>query len=77
MMPEAYEAFDAERIADVDELWNGMLEGGVRMRAIIGGLPEAEIQQVREGVARRLAAYRADDGIELPVAATVGVGEKP
>jgi ubiquinone/menaquinone biosynthesis C-methylase UbiE len=67
----------SQRIADVDELWNGMLEGGVRMRAIIGGLPKAEIQQVREGVERRLAVYRADDGIELPVAVTLGVGKKP
>jgi SAM-dependent methyltransferase len=64
-------------VADFDEFWDGMIENGVRIRAIVHGQPEDVARRIREGVEKRLAPYRTDRGLEIPVSATLASGTKP
>jgi hypothetical protein len=63
-------------VADFDEFWNGMVENGVRLRAIVHGQPEDVARRIREGVEWRLEDYRADEGLEIPVSATLASARK-
>jgi SAM-dependent methyltransferase len=64
-------------VAGFDEFWNGMVENGVRLRAIVHGQPEDVARRIREGVQRRLEEYRLDGGLAVPVSATLASGRKP
>jgi SAM-dependent methyltransferase len=64
-------------VADFDEFWNGMVENGVRLRAIVHGQPEDVARRIREDVQRRLEDYRVGDGLAIPVSATLASGRKP
>jgi SAM-dependent methyltransferase len=68
-------AYDAA-VADFDEFWNGMVENGVRLRAIVHGQPEDVAHRIREGVQRRLEEYRNGEGFEIPVSATLASARK-
>jgi SAM-dependent methyltransferase len=65
-----------ERVADTDELWEGMLAGSVRTAAVI----ERQSASVRRGIRVELetivAPYRSDAGITLPVSAKLASGRR-
>lgn len=63
-------------VADFDEFWNGMVENGVRIRAIVHGQPGEVARRIREDVQRRLEEYRVDGGLAVPVSATLASGRK-
>jgi SAM-dependent methyltransferase len=63
-------------IPDVEHLWNGMLHGGVRTRALLS-LQSAETRErIRIEVARSLEPYRADDGFDIPVCVKLASARK-
>jgi SAM-dependent methyltransferase len=64
-------------VASFEEFWNGMVENGVRLRAIVHGQPEDVARRIREGVQRRLDEYRVDGGFAVPASATLASGRKP
>jgi SAM-dependent methyltransferase len=64
-------------VASFEEFWNGMVENGVRLRAIVHGQPKDVARRIREGVQRRLEEYRVDGGFAVPVSATLASGRKP
>jgi SAM-dependent methyltransferase len=64
-------------VASFEKFWNGMVENGVRLRAIVHGQPEDVARRIREGVQRRLDEYRVDCGFAVPVSATLASGRKP
>ncbi len=64
-------------LADGDELWDGLIEGSVRVRPMILGQPEELQRTIRERFDELLEAYRADRGLEVPVSVKLAVGTKP
>jgi len=61
-------------IGSSDELWNGLLRGTVRSAALVRGqAPEVE-QRIRAAFDRRLDAYRAGSGFEVPVSFLMAKG---
>jgi SAM-dependent methyltransferase len=64
-------------VASFEEFWNGMVENGVRLRAIVHGQPEDVARRIREGVQRRLDEYRVDGRFAVPASATLASGRKP
>lgn len=64
------------RIASADEYWEAFA-GGVRTRAALLALPDADRQRVRSRVEEKLAAHaRPAGGFEVPVACVIGSGLK-
>jgi SAM-dependent methyltransferase len=65
------------RFSSVDELWDGLLAGTVRISALIEGQPAETRRRIREAFDRRVAEYRLDEELELPVAVKLASGRKP
>jgi ubiquinone/menaquinone biosynthesis C-methylase UbiE len=64
------------RIPDVAHLWNGMLHGVVRTRALLA-LQSAEARErIRVEFARQLEPYRAGGGFEIPVCIKLAAARK-
>ncbi|MGH3010538.1 MAG: class I SAM-dependent methyltransferase [Gaiellaceae bacterium] len=60
-----------------DELWNGLVEGSVRVRPLVQS-QTVEIQQaIRARFDAALEAYRATAGFDVPVSVKLGSGRKP
>lgn len=66
-----------EHVSGVDELWDGLVGGGVRLQMVVQGHDEATVRRIRAGVERRVEPYRDGGGLALPVAAKLGSGRKP
>lgn len=64
-------------VRDGDELWNGLVEGSVRVGPLILGQPDELRQRIRERYDELLETYRAQDGFDVPVSAKVAAGAKP
>jgi SAM-dependent methyltransferase len=64
-------------VADFDEFWNGMIEHGVRIRAVVHGQPEEVARRIRAAAEEGLESYRTAAGLEIPVTATLAAGTKP
>ena len=64
-------------VRDGDELWNGLVEGSVRVGPLILGQPAELRQRIRERYDELLETYRADDGFDVPVSAKLAAGAKP
>jgi SAM-dependent methyltransferase len=62
------------RCAGGDEFWEGLLGGSVRTSTTIQRQPPEVRRRVRAAVDRRVETYAAPGGLELPVAAVIGVG---
>ena len=56
----------AVRVADGDELWNGLMGGGVRTPMLIGGQPEETRRRIRAHFDAALEAHRTPEGLEVP-----------
>ena len=65
------------RVADVDELWQGMLGGSVRTAGIVMRQPPRTRGRIREAVARLAEEYRADGGLTIPARAKIARGSRP
>ncbi len=60
-----------------DELWNGLVEGSVRVRPLVQS-QTAEMQQaIRAHFDEALDVYRAKAGFDVPVSVRLGSGRKP
>jgi hypothetical protein len=64
-------------VESADELWDGLIEGAVRMRALV----QAQSDDVRRAIRARfdelLDDYAAGDGFEVSVSVKLGSGRKP
>jgi hypothetical protein len=65
------------RVADTDELWDGLLGGSVRSASIVMSQPVSSRARVREAFERRADQHRAATGLTIPVAAKIALGRKP
>jgi hypothetical protein len=65
-----------ERVADTDELWQGMLAGSVRTAALIERQSESVRRRIRVELENVVAPYRGDAGITLPVSAKLASGAR-
>jgi SAM-dependent methyltransferase len=65
------------RLESGDELWNGLVEGSVRLRPLVQS-QTAEMQHaIRAHFDEALDVYRATAGFEVPVSVKLGSGRKP
>lgn len=64
----------SQRIPGADALWNGMLGGTVRTRALVEGQSEEARRLIRAAFDRLVGEYESADGIELPVSVKLAVG---
>src|SRR3954468_22941861 len=65
-----------ERVADTNELWEGMLAGSVRTAAAIERQSESVRRRIRGELEDVVASYRSDAGITLPVSAKLATGRR-
>jgi SAM-dependent methyltransferase len=65
------------RISGSGEMWDGMLGGTVRTRALIVGQTEEMQRRIRAALDRLLLPYAVDDGFEIPVSVKIAAGKKP
>jgi SAM-dependent methyltransferase len=66
-----------ERVATVDDLWDGFLAGSLRVAALITGQPEETRRRIRAAFDAIVEDYRDGDALELPVSAKLASGRKP
>ena len=64
------------RIDHADELWNGLVEGSVRLRPMILGQTDELQREIRERFDELLEEYRTQDGFDVPVSVKLAVGTK-
>ncbi len=65
------------RLTTGDELWDGLVDGTVRVRPmIVGQSPEMQ-RAIRMHFDELLEEYRTEDGFAVPVSVKVGAGRKP
>ena len=64
------------RIADGDELWDGLLAGSVRTGPMILGQPEAVRREIRRHYDDLLESYRTEGGFAVPVSVKLASGSK-
>jgi len=65
------------RVADVDELWRGMLGGSVRTAGLVMRQPPQTRRSIRAAVEELADEYRADGALAIPARAKVAHGRKP
>jgi SAM-dependent methyltransferase len=59
------------------DLFECLLDGTVRARALVAGQPEATQAEIRAAFDRRAAEYATDDGLALPISIKVASGRRP
>jgi ubiquinone/menaquinone biosynthesis C-methylase UbiE len=64
------------RLGDGDELWDGLVEGSVRVGPMILGQTEEVQQEIRTRYDELLEAYRVEDGYDVPVSVKLAVGTR-
>jgi SAM-dependent methyltransferase len=65
------------RMSSADELWDGLRDATVRLRALLVDQPEQTLVRIRAAFDRLVGEYTAGDGsIELPVSVKVAAGRK-
>jgi SAM-dependent methyltransferase len=60
-----------------DELWDGLIEGSVRVGPLVRGQREDVRHAIRARYDELLEEYRAGEGFDVPVAVKLGSGRKP
>jgi SAM-dependent methyltransferase len=65
------------RLSGADELWDVIVRGTVRSRALLLGQPEEAQVRIRAALDRALREYAGGGGIELPVSVKLAAGRKP
>jgi SAM-dependent methyltransferase len=63
-------------LEDGDELWNGLIEGSVRVRPLILGQSEELQRQIRARYDALLEPYRGEQGFDVPVSVKLATGTK-
>ena len=66
-----------QRIPDLDELWLGAREGGVRFAAFLASQDDAVLERVRAELDRTMSGWKTADGYEFPMSAKLASGTKP
>ena len=64
-------------VGSADELWNGLIEGAVRMRAVVQAQSDDVQRSIRTRFDKLLDDYVSDDGFEVSVSVKLGSGRKP
>jgi SAM-dependent methyltransferase len=64
-------------VANLDELWDGVLGGTVRTSAVLRSAQPAEREIARAALARLAQPHRRRDGYELPITIRVAAGQRP
>lgn len=64
-------------VEGADELWDGVVEGTVRLRASVLGQAEAVQRKIRAHFDEFLETYRVADGFEVPVSVKLASGRRP
>jgi SAM-dependent methyltransferase len=67
----------AHQLSGADELWDGMLGGTVRVRAMLEGQGDDARRRIRAAFDRLVDEHSDDDGIALPVSVKLASGRKP
>jgi SAM-dependent methyltransferase len=65
------------RVAGADELWEGLREGTVRMRAVVFEQPAKTLGRIRAAFDRLVREYAVDDGLELAISVKIASGRGP
>jgi ubiquinone/menaquinone biosynthesis C-methylase UbiE len=65
------------RVANADELWDGLLGGTVRTSALIERQPDETRQRIRDAFDRLVGEFQREGVLELPVSAKLATGRKP
>lgn len=65
------------RIGGAAELWDGLVEGTVRVRSLVQAQPDDVQRSIRARFEDLLEEYRDGDAFEVPVAVKLGSGRKP
>lgn len=66
-----------QRVADVDQLWDGLMRSCVRASIAIERQPPDVRRRIRSALERRVEPYRRDDGLELPAVVKIATGRLP
>lgn len=64
------------RSASSDELWNGLIRGTVRTRALVLAQPEGVQAQIRAAFDRLVRPYATTSGLEIPVSVKLASGRR-
>jgi hypothetical protein len=64
-------------LESADELWDGLVEGSVRVRPLVLSQSEEMQRAIRARYDELLDEYRTDDGFDVPVAVKLAHGRKP
>jgi SAM-dependent methyltransferase len=65
------------RVADVEELWQGMLGGSVRTAGLVMQQSPPIRMKIRAAVEELAGEYLADGGLAIPACAKIAYGRKP
>jgi SAM-dependent methyltransferase len=66
-----------QSIGSVEQLWDGLMGGSVRVAAMIAGQPPETKKRIRAELEREVGAYRTGDHLEMPVSVKLCAGQKP
>jgi ubiquinone/menaquinone biosynthesis C-methylase UbiE len=64
------------RLRDGDELWDGLIEGSVRVGPMVLGQTEEVQRDIRSRYDDLLEPYRTEDGFDVPVSVKIASGAK-
>jgi hypothetical protein len=67
----------ALQLEDGDELWDGLIEGSVRVGPMILGQTDEVQRRIRELYDELLEAHRVDRGYDVPVSVKLASGRRP
>ena len=65
------------RLETADELWDGLVEGTVRVRPLVAAQTEETQRAIRERFEELLEEHRDGEGFDVPVAVKLASGRKP
>jgi SAM-dependent methyltransferase len=61
-------------VESFDHFWSALQRGTVRMASLVLGQSDETRERIRAALKRRLAAYRTDERLDLPVSVKLAVG---
>jgi SAM-dependent methyltransferase len=65
------------RVANADDLWEGLIGGTVRTSALIERQPDQTRRRIRDSFDGLVREYQREDVLELPVSGKLASGRKP
>ncbi|HSL66524.1 MAG TPA: methyltransferase domain-containing protein [Gaiellaceae bacterium] len=64
------------RVADAEALWDGVLGGAFRLRALLLGQPPETLARIRAAFERLVLAHATPDALEVPVSVKLASGRR-